>query len=445
MLTVTVNLGKWILRYLFAGVIDEEIKRDTAHRKTLNDAVEKRIAAAKANPLPTLTIPLPEANTLNPELLTPRPPGQGPLPTPGLSIGLATPHPGADATPVPGRTRSQLTRSSAENDDYFASAISPIDGGALKQTATTATQGESGADSKSSEPDTDKDKDGKDGKDNGKDGKDGGKDKDKDKGENGKTPGTPFGKKFRMNMSFGTKKGRAPPAPEKPPATEEKPEEPEEPAAPVEKEVEDNLLGVVQRIRNEYDRQLASSPDSQVESRLAASGVGDTPPLDLPPGTKVIVKEETSGESSNVYVGTVDSAARDVDEIEQRGAMWLGELLLLGQVPIRDPVKVSFVLLPYGDELPGLSSADGNNRLNANRMLRVRKILGYVAEKLDLEYREGEGLRAEEYLDLYCNDQVSFLSRAVPAGGGGWVVVEGFKEFGMFGGLLTWFRCSLTR
>ena len=56
-----------------------------------------------------------------------------------------------------------------------------------------------------------------------------------------------------------------------------------------------------------------------------------------------------------------------------------------------------------------------NNRLNANRMLRARKILGYVAERIEpaptkeeQEKAEAEGtaLRPHEYLELYCNGQV---------------------------------------
>lgn len=58
---------------------------------------------------------------------------------------------------------------------------------------------------------------------------------------------------------------------------------------------------------------------------------------------------------------------------------------------------------------------DSNNRLNANRMLRARKILGYVAERIEpaptkeeQEKAEAEGtaLRPHEYLELYCNGQV---------------------------------------
>lgn len=71
-------------------------------------------------------------------------------------------------------------------------------------------------------------------------------------------------------------------------------------------------------------------------------------------------------------------------------------------------MKISFVLHPWQDSLPSIATTDGNNRLNANRMLRVKKILSYVAERIDPTYNEddADSLKPEEYLELYCNDQV---------------------------------------
>lgn len=51
-----------------------------------------------------------------------------------------------------------------------------------------------------------------------------------------------------------------------------------------------------------------------------------------------------------------------------------------------------------------------NARLNANRMLRVKKILAYVAERIEAPHEgeeDPEALKPEEYLDLYCYEQVS--------------------------------------
>lgn len=53
-----------------------------------------------------------------------------------------------------------------------------------------------------------------------------------------------------------------------------------------------------------------------------------------------------------------------------------------------------------------------NARLNANRMLRVKKILGYVAERIEVqpEEEDPEALKPEDYLELYCYEQVSLMS-----------------------------------
>ena len=73
---------------------------------------------------------------------------------------------------------------------------------------------------------------------------------------------------------------------------------------------------------------------------------------------------------------------------------------------------MSFLLFPWQDTLPNIATEDGNNRLSANKMLRVKKILAYVAEKIDPqdpEDPEPNLPQPEEYLELYCNDQVSSI------------------------------------
>lgn len=45
-------------------------------------------------------------------------------------------------------------------------------------------------------------------------------------------------------------------------------------------------------------------------------------------------------------------------------------------------------------------------------MLRAKKILAYVAERIEPQPEEEDpnALRAEEYLELYCHNQVRFIS-----------------------------------
>lgn len=297
---------------------------------------------------------------------------------------------------------SHASRPSVERDDYFADAIQSPEG-AAKPAQTPATEAPPAEEKPAKTP-------GEAGKEKEKDGKDEEKEKDN-------KAGGAFGlKKFRMGMAFGSKKlGRSASTAlaEKPVVVGDKTEGSES-SSNHEKEFEDSFLGVIQKLRNEYEKQLAESPDQVVETKLTPSLASDTPVLKLPAGTKVIIQEETTGGSAEIYRGTVASVGADADLIEETGPQWLGDVLLLNTLPIKEPVKVSFVLYPWKDTLPPIVSADGNNRLNANRMLRVRKILAYVAERID-PFPEGEepeedALKPEEYLELYCNEQVSFVA-----------------------------------
>ncbi|KAH7021212.1 uncharacterized protein B0I36DRAFT_367640 [Microdochium trichocladiopsis] len=399
-----INLGRWILRYLFAKLIDEVIKRDEAHRQKLNEAVEKRQAAARLNPPTSIVLPTanPQSWEQDSSPATPRANGLGFAQTPGLGIGVATPGPRTlpgvpenAATPAsPSEVKRSIQLSRPSGEDYFASFNSGDAVGKIVPTTPAATEQAPAAPTTPAAPAKEETPqspvDGK--KDNGK--------------------GGAFGKKFRMGMSFGTKKlGRSASssATEKPAVVEEKPEENKsESSSNHEKEVDDNLHGVIQKIQNEYEKQLQENPEKFVETGIHPSLPIDTPVLKLPSGTKVIIQEETSGGIANLYRGTVETVGLDVDIIEEKAPMWLGDVLLTNIIPPKDPVKVSFVLHPWQDTLPSLATADGNNRLNANRMLRVRKILAYVAERIDPDYDENnaDALKPEEYLELYCNEQL---------------------------------------
>jgi WD repeat-containing protein 48 len=55
-------------------------------------------------------------------------------------------------------------------------------------------------------------------------------------------------------------------------------------------------------------------------------------------------------------------------------------------------------------------------------MLRVKKILAYVAERIHpgaADEPEEDQLKPEEYLELYCNEQVRFYARSLAVTTGG--------------------------
>ncbi|KAJ5053972.1 uncharacterized protein L3040_000261 [Drepanopeziza brunnea f. sp. 'multigermtubi'] len=383
-----INLGKWILRHIFSNFIDEMIKRDEAFRRELNKKVMKSGPRATA---PT-QIQIPAARSWTDSSPT-TPKANGiPYPmTPGMGIGVITPGlnylPGVpeDGAPLDKR-ESQASRSTTEKSgDYFSNVPLPSEAGFKPATETQPEDK-----TPKSPMDTEKDPSGKDGN-------------------------TLFGKKFRMgmgSMSFGSKKSARSTsivATEKPIVVDEKIEEDSEPSenGEKEKEVDDNLLGIVQIIQNGYERALLENPEQPVQSGITPSLPNETPVLKIPPKTTVIIQEETSGGSADLYRGTVATVGEDAALIAERAPMWLGDLLLRNKTPLKEPVKVSFVLQPWQDLLPSIAGPDGNSRLNANRMLRVKKILAYVAERVEAAPVEPDpnALRPEEYLELYCYDQ----------------------------------------
>ncbi|MCJ1420427.1 hypothetical protein MMC32_006784 [Xylographa parallela] len=395
-----INLGKWVLRYLFGGLIDEEIRRDEAHRASILGTARHSSGFQRENAPHSLQLPIRETNGWQQDhdndasVITPKPTNgfHYPATTPGLAIDVATP---AIPPPIHGTnvqnhlpstaeegsqletTKSHISNSRSSGD-YFSSAPPPPQPGASGKSSETTNPAE--PENLPQSP-TEHDKDGK--------------------------GGSLFGKKFRMN--FPKKLGRSS-VEVKPIVVDDKSEESDKSSEKEDKIVEDNFYGIVQKIRNDYDEQLLASPGGPLPTGISPSLPTETPILKPPPFTTVIIQEDRpdSGGVADLYRGTVNSVGKDADVIEKTAPMWLGDLLLRNQIPYKDTVKVSFILQPFQDLLPSIASADGNSRLNANRMLRAKKILAYVAERIEPqpEHPDPDAMKPEEYLDLYCHDQL---------------------------------------
>ncbi|OCL14563.1 WD repeat protein-like protein [Glonium stellatum] len=404
-----INLGKWILRYLFSNLIDEEIKRDEAFRQMLLQ--EKKCSLQRAGAPPSIKIPeahvngwkdassgLASASTIRPS--------NGfylPVATPGLSIGLATP-----ALPVPVITAQQLSTlpSTAE------------EGAPLEKTHTQQSHGRDSSDYFSSTPHLQPPvTPTANGNGNGKHGVS------TDTSEEAVllSPSEPenasqtkkgnalFSKKF--NMSFKMKKFGQTSTPEvnKPVAVDEKSEDSDSRSSKTDcRAVEDNFFGIIQRIRHSYEDQIQEGA-LVLTSTINPSLPSETPVLKPPLATTILIQEDRpgSGGVADLFEGNVGSLGQQADLIEKVAPMWLADVLLRNATPSKDIIKVSFILEPYQNLLPSIAS-DGNNRLNANRVLRARKILSYVAERIEPapENPDPDALKPEEYLELYCQNQL---------------------------------------
>ncbi|KAL8952352.1 MAG: hypothetical protein Q9222_001732 [Ikaeria aurantiellina] len=397
-----INLGKWILRYLFASLIDEEITRDQTYRKELqakHSRKGQRVPAPSSIPMPSSKpAQWPDFGAVDDALATPRGNGYSySAVTPGLGIGVATPHPSlanngtsgqsipsSDQNPALEKTssgQSQSRSSTEKSRDYFSTA--PNNSTTVDQRAKPPSPGEDLSEASTQSP------------------------VDGEKEDKPKEGTSLFGKRFRMN--FPKKLGRTS-VEAKPAAVDEKAEESDISEEKEERIVEDNFMGTIQNMHYECEEHLHHYPQQPLPMGICPSSVNETPPLDPPPLTTIIIQEDRpdSGGVTDLYRGTVRSAGQDADLIEKTGPKWLGDLLLRNQTPFKEILKISFVLMPYQDQLPSIAGADGNSRLNANRMLRAKKICAYVAERIEPQSGppDPNALKPEEYLELYCQDKL---------------------------------------
>ena len=318
-----INLGKWVLRFLFAKLIDEEIERDAEFRQHLMTNASKPSSLQRENAPSSIQLPvIPSPGFINEDdtMITPRPMiiTDGitrPPNTPGLTIGAATPYingatstsgSARPATAEEGTTlekrisqQSQPRTSSDRTSDYFSSNAqtkSPVDG----PSKGPFTPGDTSLEAAASSP------------------------VDADKEERSSSL---FGKKFRMN--FPKKLGRTS-QDVKPAVVDEKSEESDKSEEKEDKTIQDNFFGTIQKTRYDYEECVEREPSQHLAPGITPSLLNETPLLEPPLSTTVIIQEDRpdSGGVADLYRGTVRSTGIDADLIEKTGPMWLGELLL---------------------------------------------------------------------------------------------------------------------
>jgi WD repeat-containing protein 48 len=318
-----INLGKWILRYLFSNLIDEEIKRDEVIRAELLKQKEEL-----PQPGRPMNIELPNMNIDGWKDATSGPTSGSTiraenglrLPhTPGLAIGLATPmaapmSAGRNSTTNPltptkeegsQLEKTQTQRSSTqEGGDYFGSA-SAANGNGNGKPAEASKEGSTDSKEETVQSPTEADTPAKKGK-------------------------GMFGKKF--NMGFSMKKfstGTAVPEPAKPAADEKAEDSDSRSTKTDEKTIEDNFYGALQRIRQGYEEQLAAGA-TKLDTQIAPSLPSETPVLKPPALTTILIQEDRpdSGGVADLFEGKVGTLGLQADLIEKAAPMWLAEVLL---------------------------------------------------------------------------------------------------------------------
>ncbi|RAH44423.1 Pkinase-domain-containing protein [Aspergillus brunneoviolaceus CBS 621.78] len=418
-----INLGKWILRWLFAPLVQEHVQRDAQFRAAMVAKAEELARLTSTGASAPVDIPSADPSRLVLGLQSPLDPftatfrsGYDSIGSPTTPGGFGIGYAGSPATmgsPMwtssyinnashlgtsPGDSTSEYLMSQSQQNadmtrasfsdrssDYFSSSRNQ-GMGSLDTDKVPTTPGEPTPTALPQSP-VEPDK------------------------EERKRGASLFGKKFRMD--FPKKLGRTS-SEVKPQVPEEKVEESDKSSIKEEKVFETNLGGFIERTRHEYEEFMSANPGRELTSAFTPSPDNETPVLDIPPRTVVFIQEESgdTAVASDLYRGTVGRISEEIDKLEKSIPLWLAELLLKNQVPVKEPVKIAFTLKPYDDLLPPVAKPEppgspnaNNNRLNANRMLRAKKILAYVAERIDPpnpHEPEANPMKAEEYLELYC-------------------------------------------
>jgi WD repeat-containing protein 48 len=336
-LTYTVNLGKWILRYLFSNLIDEEIKRDEAFRaQIMNEKKEETRPDRPTN----ITIPRMNVNGWKDAAAEPTSGstirGNGFfLPhTPGMGIGLATPNGPPSSAGRGGQSNAYLTptteegsqleptksqRSSTQDgQDYFGQGASTNGNGNGNGNSNGNGNGNSNGNGKAVPAE-------------GSDSKEEAVQSPTETDTPSKKGKGMFGKKFNMGFSmkkFGT--GTAIAAEPVKPVVDDKSEDSDSRSTKTEeKKFEDNFLGTIQRIRHGYEEGLAAGA-SELVSQIAPSLPNDTPVLKPPAMTTILIQEDRpgSGGVADLFEGKVGTLGQQADLIEKAAPQWLGEVLL---------------------------------------------------------------------------------------------------------------------
>jgi WD repeat-containing protein 48 len=319
-----VNLGKWILRWLFAPMVDEQIRRDNEYRETAIAKAEElaRLNPTLSTPAPTDDIPrsmgIPIARGLHSMDFPGSPNTSGfgiHVGTPSSANYLSTsmqstsPFPALDVE-TPGsmsRPLDAVPGSFSDKSDYFSSAPPPQGLSHLSQLDTDKTpmspsdlNSPSGLPQSPAEPDK----------------------------EERKKGSSLFGKKFRME--FPKVRGSRNSTETKPQILEEKIEESEISSIKEEKTYEANIRGVIDRIRDDYEEFLSSNPSQDLVTAIVPSAESETPRLHIPSRTAVFIQEETgdTAVASDLYRGSVGSIGHEIERLEKAIPHWLGELLL---------------------------------------------------------------------------------------------------------------------
>lgn len=323
-----VNLGKWVLRYLFADLINEEMRRDDTYRQTLCTENQRRQRARINKPLLEIQMPQvdpgpwpqwSERGSISPALAAAN--HARTLNTPAVYIGIASPNIGLAIPPVSvgnqlpntqeGQTR--LERSEKEQTQPRGALDQEVDYfNARPQLHARPVSGESLAESRAATSSV-------------------------DTNQSTQISDSTASLTKRLRHPFSAKKIlRLQLAETTKPLVAEPRAEDSEDSKGDEKTLLESLRGTIKRIRAEYCERAERS-DGIISSLITPSLPNETPVLRPPINTTIIIQEERpdAGGVTDLFEGTLTELGKQADLIEEVAPSWLGDVLLRVRLALR--------------------------------------------------------------------------------------------------------------
>ncbi|KAL3896591.1 MAG: hypothetical protein SGCHY_003974 [Lobulomycetales sp.] len=139
------------------------------------------------------------------------------------------------------------------------------------------------------------------------------------------------------------------------------------------------------------DKSVVSKEQSNALQEVVPHfSVEDTPYIQLPQNVRISISSEEVSPNVSGYIDKFTSKLSSITNEKQMLRLkshlpfWIQDCIVEGSPVNREPIKISFLLLPMeGSKLKELPN--GANRLSANRMIRIRKLLGYVLQRVSVE------------------------------------------------------------
>lgn len=304
-----------MLRYLFADLIYEEMRRDEAFRHQLQSVASPN--GARSGPSIAISSQTFTEDVEKPTGTTPNASDRPPInvDTPGFRIGAATPGVGLTQVSETNGNQSQVADGSApvrkSAEDYFSvkGTARPSDEQIRDSQPKTPQLGPANGIEVPTSP------------------------SDATAVSPAKETSTSFGR--RLKSTFTPKKSmkNLSAAEERKTVVDEKESTPEQKLAenPADElPVGNTMLHVLEEIRAQYLKQKEQAVDSKLKPLMTPALPNDAPVLEPPTNTAIIIQDDhpSAGGVTDLFEGYLDQLGRHADYIEKVAPRWLGNLLL---------------------------------------------------------------------------------------------------------------------